>query len=369
MKILVLNYEYPPIGGGASPVAADISRHLVLAGHDVAVVTMAFGDLPHLESVDGVTIHRVKCLRTKAFVCYPWEQLTYLISARRYIKALLRTERFEAVHVHFVVPTGVLGVWLKRRYSLPFVLTTHGSDVEGYNKNRFQLMHKLLRRPWKKICSEAYCVTAPSEYLRELIWKSDPTVSCEIVPNGIETSSYLQGPKEMSILTLSRLQPHKGVQDVIRAFAKINPEKWILTVAGDGPYRAELETLVSACDISNKVCFNGWIENKSYKLKEVLARASVFVSMSRFESYGISVAEAIASGCNVILSDIPAHRFFQQFGATLVSLDDPAALEIALRENMQKTPPVSENNDALDWSGIVKKLEDLLVCATKSEKN
>ena len=95
MKILVLNYEYPPIGGGAAPVAADISRHLAMEGHDVSVVTMAFRDLPRMETVDGVKIHRVKCLRSKAFVSYPWEQLSYLISARGYLKSLLQKEQFD----------------------------------------------------------------------------------------------------------------------------------------------------------------------------------------------------------------------------------------------------------------------------------
>lgn len=367
MKILVLNYEYPPIGGGAAPVAADISRHLAMEGHNVSVVTMAFRDLPRMETVDGVKIHRVKCLRTKAFVSYPWEQLSYLISARGYLKALLQKEQFDIAYVHFVVPTGVLGVWLKKRYKLPFVLSTHGSDVPGHNKNRFQLMHTLLKGAWKKICSEAWVVTAPSDYLRELIWKNDPSVRCEIVPNGIETNVYRQGPKDKSILTLSRLQEHKGVQDVIRAFSAKRPDSWTLTIAGDGPYRAELEKLAAENGVEKSVSFTGWIESKSEQLISILAKASVFVSMSRFESFGLSAAEAIASGCVAVLSDIPAHRFFQQFGAILVPLDDPAALEQALEEAMQRTPTLPDNTERLDWSGIVKNLESYLVDAAKSK--
>ena len=195
MKILVLNYEYPPIGGGASPVAADLSRHLAVRGHEVCVVTMAYKDLPKHEIVDGVEVHRVKCLRTKAFVCYPWEQMTYLIAARLFLRKHLKTHAYDVVHSHFIFPTGLLGVWLKKRYGLPFVSTAHGSDVEGYNQNRFRFLHKMLRKPWKKICAEASCVTAPSPFLQELIWKADQTVRCEIVPNGINTNTYRQGPR------------------------------------------------------------------------------------------------------------------------------------------------------------------------------
>lgn len=360
MKILVLNYEYPPIGGGASPVAADLSRHLAARGHEVSVVTMAYKDLPKHEIVDGVEVHRVKCLRTKAFVCYPWEQMTYLIAARLFLKKHLKTHTYDVVHSHFIFPTGMLAVWLKKRYGLPFVSTAHGSDVEGYNQNRFRFLHKMLRKPWKKICANASFVTAPSPFLQELIWKADPSVRCEIVPNGINTDTYRQGPKEQAILTLCRLQMPKGVQDVIRAFASLKPEGWALRVAGDGPYRAELEKIAAECGVSDKVQFLGWIDNKSDLLKETLARASVFASMSRFESFGISAAEAVASGCRVVLSDIPAHRQFAAFGAAFVPLEDGAALQSALQTAMRAEPAMAADVEALDWRGIVQKLERLL---------
>ncbi len=360
MKILTLNYEYPPIGGGAAPVAADIARHLAARGHTVHVVTMAFGDLPSHEVQDGVEIFRVKCLRSKAYVSYPWEQLSYLLMARRFLKEHLKTQAYDVAHVHFIFPTGVLGVWLKKQYGLPFVITAHGSDVEGYNQNRFQILHKLLRKPWKRICAQAFGVTAPSEYLRELILKSDPSVPCSIVPNGIETDAYSRGPKEKTVLTLCRLQPHKGVQDVIRAFTASKQPGWTLRVVGDGPYRAELEQIALESGLTDSIEFTGWVEGKSEKLREILAHASVFVSMSRFESFGVSAAEAIASGCAVALSDIPTHRYFTRFGASLVPLDAPEALSVALADAMQQRVPVDADVEALDWRGIVRTLEELL---------
>lgn len=363
MKILTLNYEYPPIGGGAAPVAADMARHLAARGHEVRVVTMAFGDLPRHEAKDGVEIERVKCLRSKAFVSYPWEQLSYLLAARRFLRKHLKTHSYDVVHAHFIFPTGVLGVWLKKKYGLPFVITAHGSDVEGYNQNRFQILHKLLRGSWKRICAQAHGVTAPSEYLRGLIHKSDPRVPCTIVPNGIETALYAQGPKEKVLLTLCRLQPPKGVQDVLRAFIALAPAGWTLRIAGDGPYRAELEKIAAESNLGGAVEFTGWIEGKSAKLYDALSRASVFASMSRFESFGVSAAEAVASGCNAVLSDIPTHRYFAPFGAALVPLDDPAALQAALTAAMRLPAPAKADVEALDWRGIVRSLEALLESA------
>ena len=93
--------------------------------------------------------------------------------------------------------------------------------------------------------------------------------------------------------------------------------------------RAELEKIAAECGVSDRVQFLGWIDNKSDLLKETLARAGVFASMSRFESFGISAAEAVVSGCRVVLSDIPAHRQFTAFGAELVPLEDGEAREWA----------------------------------------
>lgn len=49
MKILLLNYEFPPLGGGASPVSYEIAKHFVNTGHQVDVITMGFRGLPPFE--------------------------------------------------------------------------------------------------------------------------------------------------------------------------------------------------------------------------------------------------------------------------------------------------------------------------------
>jgi len=55
MKILMLNYEFPPLGGGASPVSYEIAKGYAKLGHKVTVVTMGYKDLPKEEVVDVIT--------------------------------------------------------------------------------------------------------------------------------------------------------------------------------------------------------------------------------------------------------------------------------------------------------------------------
>jgi len=75
MKILMLNYEFLPLGGGASPVSYEIAKGYAKLGHKVDVVTMGYKNLLNFEIKEGINIYRVKCLRSKKEICHPWEQL------------------------------------------------------------------------------------------------------------------------------------------------------------------------------------------------------------------------------------------------------------------------------------------------------
>ena len=73
MDILVLNYEYPPLGGGAAPVCRDLAIKMAEKGNKVTVLTMGYPQLAFRETVDGVEIIRVRCLRKKKSSCMPWD--------------------------------------------------------------------------------------------------------------------------------------------------------------------------------------------------------------------------------------------------------------------------------------------------------
>lgn len=312
MNILVLNYEFPPIGGGGGAVSRDLAIMMKKRGHGVSVVTMQFGDLPEKEEIEGVTVYRVKCLRKEAGVCHPHEQLTYIVSSIRFFKKHLQKEQFDICHVHFIIPTGAAALYLKQHFHIPYMITAHGSDVEGYNQKRFKLMHKILRPFWKKIVREAGAVIAPSRFLEELMLQNDRTGRYTIIPNGIDLPYYrklaAEHSKTKSMVTMCRLQEPKGVQDVICAFAEVKQPGWTLKVLGDGPYRSELERLAEKLKVKDSVIFYGWVKNKSDQYETLLGESYLYLSGSRFENCPMSVLEAAAAGCRLLISDIPAHR-------------------------------------------------------------
>src|SRR3990172_3751018 len=279
MKILYLNYEFPPLGGGASPVSYEIAKGYVKRGHEVDVVTMSYRDLPEFERVDGINIYRVKSLRSKKEICHPWEQLTYIISAKKFLSDRLKQVAYAVIHAHFIIPTGAIALWLKKRFNIPYVITAHGSDVLGYNK-RFALLYPFLKRPWENIIKNAKCVTAPSDFLIRKIREIPDQGTFETIANGLDLTTFQPMKKEDKILVVARLFPNKGVQDILDALKGMNLGKWSVDIVGDGPHRDVLESMAREYGLAGKVRFRGWMDNASNEMKELYGKAHIFISAS-----------------------------------------------------------------------------------------
>jgi glycosyltransferase involved in cell wall biosynthesis len=307
-RILVLNYEFPPLGGGASPVSFELAKKLSETGeYNIDVVTMNYKGLEKYEEVnENFRIHRVKCLRSKKEICHPWEQATYLFSAWFKCKQLLRENKYDICHTHFIIPTGILALRLKQKFGLEYVITSHGSDVLGYNP-RFKKLYPFLINLWKKILDNAKTITTPSNFLKQEILKVYKEFSPEkivVIPNGIEEGKFVPMQKEKYILIVSRLTINKGVQDFIEAVKDVDLQDWKVKIVGEGPYRGELESLVSKYNLKDKVEFLGWVDNKSEKMKELYGKASIFVLASWFENMNMTLLEAMQAGCKIIASNV-----------------------------------------------------------------
>ena len=144
----------------------------------------------------------------------------------------------------------------------------------------------------------------------------------------------------------------KNVGNLILALAKIaNEVPFIALICGDGPRRQYLERLAREAGIAHRVVFTGYVSN----LWTLMKSADAFASLSRFEGCPNVVMEAMACGCPLVLSDIPAHREILNNGAAwFVNPDDPAeaakALKIELSDgatarNRVRTPPAH----AAEW--------------------
>jgi glycosyltransferase involved in cell wall biosynthesis len=299
LRILMPNLEYPPLGGGAAPVTRGLARALVARGHQVDVVTMGFRGLPAEESDQGVRVVRVPSLRSRLELSYVYELATYAWSGLRKVKSLARRSAYDLCHCHFILPTGIIPYLLRSSPGFPpYILTSHGSDVPGFNPDRFTMLHRLTPPMLRRILREAAGLIVPSAALERLIEQQFggdvPPVTR--IANGVDPGEFGIRHKGPRVMVATRLFGRKGVQHVIEALAGIPDHGHELEVAGDGPQRRELEQ--QAHGLGLRAHFHGWLPRQLlYRLYE---RSRIFVLASTSDNFPVSLLEAMAARCAII---------------------------------------------------------------------
>lgn len=364
LRILVINYEYPPIGGGGGIICSQLCKHLSRLGHRIDVITMAYKELPREEIRDGVRIFRVPSIRSSIGVCRIHELASYILPA--IIKGLLlaRKQKYDLIHAHFIFPSGLPASIIANLTHTPAIITCHGSDIPGHNKARFIWAHKLLMPIWKHISSR-YQLISPSNTLKTLILQNNPNANIEVINNGIDTNAFSPKPKKKSILCCSRINENKGIQYLIEAINQLDTD-WQIDIAGDGPY---LETLKEYAKSSKtKVSFHGWIPNDDARLKTLFEQASIFVLPSEFENFPTVLLEAMACGNAIVATDVGGIREVVGDAALFIRPKDTQGIKEALHA-LTMSPELLKSLQekgllrakSFEWTQIAQKYSDLFL--------
>jgi len=368
MRILVLNYEYPPLGGGGAPVCRELCRRFAKCGHTVDVVTMGFRGLPACEEADGVRVLRVPALRKRQATCETHEMLSYVVSALPRVIARLRREPYDVIHAHFAIPTGLLAYLATRIVRVPYAITIHGSDIPGFNPDRFTYEHRVTRPLLRTILGRAAWLSASSDFLRKLAVTNVGNFEFTYLPNGIDVSRLQVCPKKKTILMTGRLLQRKGFQHVLTALKEVETD-FEIHIAGDGPMRGRLEALAKT--MRPCVVFHGWLDHDSPELKELYETAAIFCLTSERENASISLLEAMLAGAAVVTSNGSGCLETIGDAGLAVPPTDTHALREALlglmasemRRNELGTRARQRVMDRFDWdkiaSGYLENLEEV----------
>lgn len=335
MKVLTLCYEFPPIGGGGAQVVAGLAKELVCAGHTVDVLTMGFGTLAAEALVDGVRVYRVPCGRKAAYHCTMPEAASYLMAAPAKLRSLLKQERYDLIHAHFILPDGILAWQAHRASGIPYLITAHGSDVAGYNPHRLQWAHKLLAPLWRRVVDAAACIVCPSGVLQVLVRRQSATAKTCVIPNGINTASFQApaGVRRKQILAVTRMLKRKGIQYLLEALAGFS-HGYAVHIVGDGPYLPILKAKAQREGVA--VTFWGWMDNADPKLKELYETSQIFVFPSESENFPIVLLEAMAAGLAIITTQGTGCAEVVGEAGLLVPEKDAAAIAAALRQLIEQ---------------------------------
>lgn len=233
----------------------------------------------------------------------------FFIFQLRAVVNLVRRDTFAAIHAHWVVPQGVVA-WMAScvlgRCCPPYVLTAHGSDLNGLHGPLFRWLKA-------RVLIQAAAVTVVSDSLRKQALGLGAEVrKTQVLPMAVDVLSRFvpnhSARDEDHLLFVGRLVGGKGCDVLIQALAMLAGEfpQLRLTIVGAGPCQNELSALVATLHLESRVKFVG--HQPSECLPSFYRKVTLFVAPSLQEGFGLTVVEALACECPVVVSDLPVFR-------------------------------------------------------------
>ena len=330
MRLLIINYEFPPLGGGAGNATACLAREWAALGHEVEILTGGARGLPAREERDGYRVRRVPSPRRLQGQCSVGEMMAFAALA---VPAALCGPRPDVVVAFFSIPSGPVAWLLKMLRGVPYIVSLRGGDVPGFDAKHMAAMHALTNPLTAMIWRNAAAVVGNSTGLCQLARDFMPGLDVPEIPNGVDTERFSPAPRTASatpeLLFVGRLSTQKGVSVLLDALALL-PARWHLRIVGDGPERASLTAQAARLGIAQRVTFHGWAQRE--ELPALYRAADVFVFPSLDEGMPNVVLEALASGLPIVATRIAGNDQLVLPGenGTLVPPGDPRAFAAAL---------------------------------------
>jgi glycosyltransferase involved in cell wall biosynthesis len=263
------------------------------------------------------------------------------------LNAALDAKEYDVIHAHspHVGLLFFLGtLFTRRKFASSTVITVHDSYPNYKLRNR--LMFIPVFASFKRVvcCGRASYLSFPV-FLKRL---ADDRLG--FVQNGLDIArvdriaASIRRPRlqssDFTIVAISRLVALKNPVALVPAFQPRADRTSRLVYIGDGSLRHSLITKSREVGPENQIDFTGLIPRE--KVFEYLLNADLFISTSRGEGLPISVLEAMACGCPVLLSDIPPHREIAE-GMDFIPLIQPDDFAGFAREIRKfRDMPVSE---------------------------
>jgi glycosyltransferase involved in cell wall biosynthesis len=322
-NLLMVNYEYPPLGGGGGVftqhLAEEMAREL-----SVTVLTTYAGGLSRDERRSGVRIVRVPVAGRNAQATASLLSLFsfFPASLRRGLR-LLDEEPYDLVHSFFAIPSAPSGFLLARRARLPHVLSLLGGDVYDPTKRLSPHRTPGLFHTVKALMNHSDRVVAMSNDIRSrAIGLYGIEREIDIVPHGIATPVFPQGSRsdfgfaedDVVLITIGRLIRRKNLENLLEVIARIDAQQVKLAIVGDGPLRQSLEETAREAGIGEQVRFLGYVSEEAKW--QLLRIADAYVSTALHEGFGIVFLEAMEAGLPIVTYDEGGQADFLADGET-----------------------------------------------------
>lgn len=312
MKILAINSTEITRIGGINYSVKRVCEELARTGHECCVLSVNPGNLPSEETLNGVKIIRINSPISERLYHFSPAIIRFL---RRNLGGALRPD---IVHIHEYRSLLTLqAARLLGSKRLPFVFSPH-YDRLGYNT--FAGHHLMgCYKPFGSITFKlAETIIVNSEYTKDILLTDfgiNPD-KIEVIPHGVDTleppaNKARKAPgSPVSLLYAGVLTGKKSVHYIIQALSEMKKRhrEAHLTVIGEGDRELPLKSLAGKLAVGEDISWHPPLSGE--ELQRRFREADTFLLLSRDESYGIVVAEALAAGTPCIVAKTTALNEF-----------------------------------------------------------
>lgn len=380
MKLLILNYEYPPLGGGAGVITQNIAEGLSKLGHEISVVTTWFQGEKEVEIVnDNLKIIRLKSKRKYLFRSNPREMLSWISYAKAFLKKHLVSNKYDLCFANFALPGGEVAYSLKMRFQLPYVIISHGHDIPWFMPKEMMWYHALTYQWIKTIC-----VHSKRNYVQSNDMKTNidaflgPSFSHKnkIIYNGwnstVFSPDYSLRKKQFTILFPGRLVKQKDPMSFLKAIniIKNQIDDFKVIILGDGVLRKKMEKFTKANGLDKTVEIKLWVSKEEMLYNYRSASLTVLPSLN--EGMSIATLEALACGQYLIATEVSNNKSLikENYNGNFIETQNPQDIANKIL-NFYNTKflnnyliPIEDLNkyhSLYEWDKIIKEYEqDLL---------
>jgi L-malate glycosyltransferase len=316
-SILFLTNAYPDFDSSyRGHFIKRMANQLQAEGYQITVVTpKIYMNSRRFEEQKRIEVYRFSFFsRNKLLIEY--QKIPYLRMLFYYLSGFLMTMyvmlkyRCDLIHVHWVIPTGLIGLVTGIFLRKPYIVTIHGSDF------RMAIDRPFLLKLFLYICKRSEYITCVSGMqAKEIERLGIKGEKISVYPMCVE-EDFLEGGRSrerrsngpMTIVSNRNLLPIYNVSLLIRAIPMVLQEephsKFI--IAGDGPERDSLEREVKKLNLNSSVRFLGRVPHE--EMPKLLTQADIYVSTSLYDGTSVSLLEAMATGTFPIVTDIPSNQ-------------------------------------------------------------
>ncbi len=338
MRILVVTSIFPPEIGGPATYVKEFASRARDRGHEVRIVTLSDAKPDDLEAVEIRSVKRGgnKLLRQSALL-------------KRIMESARKCDVIYAQNPTAIgLPSVLAGKLLRKPAVIKFVGDTawekafrEGKTEKGLEDflKKPDANRKILRIE-RSVLKGASKIVTPGRFLARILKKYHkvPGERIVVIPNAVDVGSVKPKPlrqRENRIITVARLVPWKGVQDLISVMPEVRKATGAeLRIVGDGPYKSELEKLASKVS-PDGVRFLGRLSHE--EVLRIVGSSKVFALNSLYEGMPHVLLEAMALGTPVVATNVCGNPELVEDGKTgvLVKPRDRGSLKDALVSLLQ----------------------------------